>query len=112
MLKYVTEAFSLYSGIVPEPCLGAGYAINTTSTLFKCRVCSSILLILNMHSSIHSDPCYMHACSSEDPVLHSCAFIIILKHIYLLTFENIVSGIVALRKTSANIMAYIKNIIV
>ena len=43
----------------------------------RCRVCSSILLILNMHG-IHSEPCYMHVCI-EVRVLHSCVFIIVEK---------------------------------
>ena len=37
--------------IVPEPCSGAGYV-----ALFRCRVCSSILLRLYMHSIVHSEP--------------------------------------------------------
>ena len=85
-LKYVTEAFSLYYSdiarclppilrsltLVSEPCLGAGYVVNSsyTSTLFRCRVCGSILLILNMRRVSHA--ICMHV---EVRVLHSCAFI-------------------------------------
>ena len=57
-LKYVTEAFSLYSDIARR------------LPLFRCRVCSSILLILNMHRVSHA--ICMHVAVR---VLHSCAFI-------------------------------------
>ena len=40
--------------------------------MFRCRVCSSILLALYMHSIMHSEPSsqlYMHACSGEGSAL-------------------------------------------
>ena len=82
--KYVTEAFSLYSDITrcllstPRSCTDHDSEENSTRTLFKCRVCSSIVpepcsgagYVFLLH--IYSEPCYiylhtrvMHAYSGE-----------------------------------------------
>ena len=72
LLSSVMEAFSLNSDIATgclPPTLRSLTQKNSTRTLFRC---SSILLILNVHSiNIRSKSCYniMHACSGEDSAL-------------------------------------------
>ena len=79
-LKYVTEAFSLYSDIarclpptlrsltlVSEPCLGAGYVVNSIPV-----PCSGVGYVVQYTPDIEhaqSEPCYMHACSGEGSAL-------------------------------------------
>ena len=83
--RCVTNAFCLCSDIArclpPTPRSCTDSKENSTRTLFRCRVCSSILLILNKHTQwamlyMHVSH-VMHACMhAAVRVLHSSAFIL------------------------------------